>query len=478
MRASLAASFDSIDSMFATVVRAGLALLVVACDPGSDAASRATPNVVLVSIDTLRADATSPYGSHLRTPGFESLAEEAVLFERAFAPASETAPSHATLFTGQEVLRHGVVRNGVPLTDDADTLAELLRGRGYDTAGFASSWVLDARFGWDQGFDVYDATFPEEGATLDKEHLGYSGAPWLEQGFAGLDRRASETHEAVGRWLRVAREPFFLFIHYFDPHLPYLPPREYWARARRLEVDVTGRSHLDLTAEQIRGRITRYHGEVLFVDDAITALVARLRQLELGRPTLLVVTADHGEGMGKHAWMAHSIFLYEELTHVPLLFAWLEPRGAATRIATPVGLRDVAPTIVELTGSSPLPRPDGLSLADSVRDGVEPRERPIFAHQRAHDPSSFAPRSGLPGRKLSVRAQHWKLIRNWDGEDELYDLETDPDEQRNRIRDEREVAARMEALLDEHLEQMPPVDVAPHLSPQVREKLEALGYFE
>jgi arylsulfatase A-like enzyme len=473
-----AAWFDYIGWMITTVVRAGLALLVVACDLGSDTASVAPPNIVLLSIDTLRADATSPYGGRVHTPGFESLAEDGVLFERAFAPSSETAPSHATLFTGQEVLRHGVVRNGVSLPDDANTLAELLRGRGYDTAAFASSWVLDPRFGWSQGFDVYDATFPEEGATLDKEHLGYSGAPWLEQGFAGLDRRASETHEVAGRWLGVAREPFFLFVHYFDPHLPYLPPRDYWARARGLEIDVTGRSHLDLTPEQIRGRITRYHGEVLFVDDAITALVARLRQLELGRPTLLVVTADHGEGMGKHAWMAHSIFLYEELTRVPLLFVWLEPRRAATRIATPVGLRDVAPTIAELTGSPRLPWADGRSLVGSVRDGVEPHGRPIFGHQRAHDPSSFAPRSGLPGRKLSVRAQRWKLIRNWGGEDELYDLEADPDEQRNRIRDEREVVARLDALLDEHLEQMPPIDVAPHLSPEVRGKLEALGYFD
>jgi arylsulfatase A-like enzyme len=376
---ALAASFDYIDSMIMTVVRVGLALLVVACDLGSDTASVALPNVVLVSIDTLRADATSPYGSSVLTPGFESLAQDGVLFERAFAPASETAPSHATLFTGQEVLRHGVVRNGVPLADDANTLAELLRGRGYDTAAFASSWVLDARFGWSQGFDVYDATFSEEGATLDKEHLGYSGAPWLEQD---------------------------------------LPPREYWARAEGLEIDVTGRSHLDLTPEQIRGRIARYHGEVLFVDDAVAALVARLRQLELARPTLLVVTADHGEGMGKHAWMAHSIFLYEELTRVPLLFVWLEPRRAATRIATPVGLRDVAPTIAELSGSPRLSRADGRSLADSVLDGVEPHGQPIFGHQRAHDPASFAPRSGLPGRKLSVRAARWKLIRNWDGEDE------------------------------------------------------------
>ncbi len=172
------------------------------------------------------------------------------------------------------------------------------------------------------------------------------------------------------------------------------------------------------------------------------------------------------------------MFLYEELTRVPLLFVWLEPRGAATRIATPVGLRDVAPTIAELTGSPRLPRADGRSLVASVLEGVEPPERPLFAHQRAHNPSRFPPRSNLPGRKLSVRSQRWKLIRNWDGEDELYDLAVDPDEQRNRIRDEREVVERLDALLDRHLEQMSPSEVETEISPEVRSKLEALGYFE
>ncbi len=466
--------------MIPAVVWVLLALVVMGCSPGSETASPPAPNVVLVSVDTLRADATSPYGGRLRTPEFEALAQDGVLFEHAFAPASETAPSHATLFTGQEVLHHGVLRNGAALGDGADTLAELLRSRGYDTAGFVSSWVLDPRFGWSQGFDVYDATFSEEGATLDKERFdfGYEGAAWLEPGFAGLDRRASQTDEVAARWLGEAREPFFLFVHYFDPHAPYLPPRKYSSRIRQLEIDLSGRSHLGLTPEQILNRIKRYHGEVLYVDDAIAALVARLRQRRLERPTLLVVTADHGEGMGTHAWMEHGMFLYEELTRVPLLFVWLGPRGAATRIATPVGLRDVAPTIAELAGAPGLPRADGRSLLASVREGVEPPERPLFAHQRAHDPSRFAPHSSLPGRKLSVRSQRWKLIRNWDREDELYDLAVDPDEQRNRIRDEREVVERLDALLERHLQQMPPIGVETEISPEVRSKLEALGYFE
>jgi len=464
--------------MFAAPLLFPLALLLVSCGAGSPPDPIVQPNIVLVSVDTLRADATSPYRGPLATPGFEALAAKGVIFERAYAPSPETAPSHATLITGQEVLRHGIPRNGVPLAADLDTLAEQLGDHGYDTGAFVSSWVLDPRFGWDQGFAVYDAIFPEDGATMNKERNRYPGALWLEHEFGGLDRRAVETNAAAGRWLDAAREPFFLFVHYFDPHGPYLPPRKYWPALRSVEIDMSGRSHRRLKEEQLLGRILRYHGEILYVDDALAALVARLRQQERARPTLLVVTSDHGEGLGQHGWMEHSIFLYDELVRVPLLFHWLDGDGESVRIETPVGLRDVAPTIAELAGLPALPAADGRSLAESVRNGAEPAERPLFAHRRAYEASSYERRPGSPGRMASVRTSRWKLIRNWDAEDELYDLEDDPGEHRNRLRDERGVAERLDALLSDHLAEMPPVEVVPDLSPEVRRKLEALGYFE
>jgi arylsulfatase A-like enzyme len=467
-----------LDAMFAAPALFSLAMLLVSCGTGSAPDPVVQPNIVLVSIDTLRADVTSPYRGPLATPGFEALAADGVVFERAYAPAPETAPSHATLITGQDVLRHGVPRNGVPLTADLDTLADQLRDHGHDTAAFVSSWVLDPRFGWGQGFAVYDATFPEEGATMNKQLNRYPGALWLEHEFGGLDRRATATNAAAGRWLDAAREPFFLFVHYFDPHGPYLAPREYWPALRSLEIDLSGRSHGKLKPEQLLGAILGYHGEVLYVDDALSALVARLGQQELARPTLLVVTSDHGEGLGQHGWMEHSIFLYDELVRVPLLFRWLDGERESVRIETPVGLRDVAPTIAELAGMSALAAADGRSLAGSVRNGAEPTERPLFAHRRAYERSSYEKRPGSPGRMASVRTSRWKLIRNWNAEDELYDLENDPGEGRNRLRDERGVAERLDALLTDHLAEMPPVEVVPHLSPEVRRKLEALGYFE
>jgi arylsulfatase A-like enzyme len=338
--------------------------------------------------------------------------------------------------------------------------------------------VLDPRFGWDRGFSVYDATFPEDGATMDKTRNRYPGALWLEHDFGGLDRRAAATNEAAGHWLGAAREPFFLFVHYFDPHGPYIPRREYWPALRKIEIDMDGRSHRRMEPKKLLGRILRYHGEVLYVDDALADLVARLRQRSPERPTLLVVTADHGEGLGQHGWMEHSISLYDELIRVPLLFTWLDAARDAVRIATPVGLSDVAPTLAALAGSPPLSGADGRSLANSIRKGAEPPERPIYGHRRAYDAASFETRPGHPERMASVRTERWKLIRNWKAEDELYDLEEDPGERHNRLQDAPDVADRLSALLDRHLAEMPEVEIVPDVSPEVRRKLEALGYFE
>lgn len=464
--------------MLARLIGSALFFPLLSCGTGPAIDSDARPNVILVSIDTLRADSTSLYRGPLPTPGFEALASRGVVFDRAYAPAPETGPSHATLFTGQEVLRHGVIRNGVPLPEEKQTLAEVFRDAGYATAAFVSSWVLDARFGWDQGFGVYDASFAENGATMNKQRNRYPGALWLEHDFEGLDRRASVTNEAVSGWLTEAREPYFLFVHYFDPHGPYLPPREILPRLREVEVDLKGRSHRKITPRKLKARILRYYGEVLYVDDALSDLVARIESADSSRPTLLVVTADHGEGLGNHGWMEHSIFLYDELVRIPLLFVWLDSQTEAVRIETPVALGDVAPTMIALANLPPLDATDGRSLAKNVRDGSPPPERPIFGHRRAYDPESYKGRPGLPGRMASVRNSRWKLIRNWDAADELYDLHVDPGELQNRIEDEGDIRTELDALLDAHLSGLPTVEIPHEVTPEIRRKLEALGYFE
>ena len=190
-----------------------LVLAQMACGAAED---REAPNVILVSVDTLRADALGSYGSPYPTPALDGLAAEGVLFERAYAPAALTAPSHVSLLTGRDPLQHRVIRNGLVLPGELEFIAERFTSAGYASAGFVSSFVLDVRFGWNQGFAVYDSHFPEEGATVPKER-GTPGMFFLKHDFGGFDRRADVAVDAALAWLEDAPEPYFLFVHLVRP---------------------------------------------------------------------------------------------------------------------------------------------------------------------------------------------------------------------------------------------------------------------
>jgi arylsulfatase A-like enzyme len=459
-----------------------LALLALAWLPACEEAQfgGAAPNVVLISVDTLRADALSPYGGPVVTPTFERLAREGVLFERAYAPAPETAPSHASLLTGQRVLRHGVTGNGLPLAGQHETLAEAFRRQGYATAAFVSSWVLDPRFGWSQGFDVYDATFPDEGATMDKADA-YPGAIWVGRKFRGLDRRAVETTLAAERWLRDAPEPFFLFVHYFDPHRPYVPPPSFAQRVRDVPFDVSGRHFPGLSPHALLGVARGYQAEVLYLDDSLGELLAAVDARTDVERTLVVMTADHGEGLGDHGWLEHGVNLHDEQLHVPLVFRWRGRLPAGRRIETPLSVRVVAPTIADLAWLGEFEPPGGRSIAEDLRAGREPESLPVFAQRRPHRATDEIPEDvlkllGPAGRTLAVRHGRWKLIRSEGAPPELYDVESDPDETRNVSRDHPELARELSALIDELIAENPPPPEPAALEPEVTDKLRALGY--
>jgi len=430
------------------------------------------PNVVLISVDTLRADALGAYGGPLATPSFDRLAREGVLYARAFAPTPATAASHATLFTAQEPQRHGLLRNGESLADAATTLAEVFAAHGYTTAAFVSSFVLDPRFGFAQGFAHYDATLPESGATMGKGRA-YPGAFFRDERFAGFDRRATRTTDAALHWLDQAPEPFFVFVHYFDPHAPYAPPAVFAERASGMPVSLDGRNARGVAPEQLEKMIRLYHGEVLYIDDSLAALldgIARSAQ----RPTLTAVTADHGEGLGQHHWIEHALYLYEEQLRVPLLLSWPGALPAGRRVATPVALGDVAPTLLELAGL-PLPAPiDGRSLAGAARGGPDPAPRPLFGLRRL-----VSEEGGLDkGVKLSVRRDPWKYIWASERPHELYQLAADPGERRSVLAQHEDVAAELRALLEAHVAALPQMRDAAPLSDETRAALRALGYVE
>ena len=416
------------------------------------------PNLVLISLDTTRRDHGSVYGyGRETTPNLERLAAEGVLFSLAYAPAPTTGPSHATLFTSLHPITHRVVKNGRVLVPAHRTLAERLRERGWATAGVVSSYVLDARFGWDQGFELWDDDFDRATATT----MVPSGG-----GVEVFDRTAGATTRRAVTWLESERDtsrPFFLFVHYMDPHEPWVAPPEFVKRFRTPDVPADG----------VSGLIARYDAEIAFTDHELGELLAALDRLGLKEDTIVAVSADHGEGLLQHGELHHGTQLYEEQMRVPLLLRW--PRGlpAGRVIDGAVSLIDLAPTLLELAGVPPEAGDamQGRSLAP-VLEGRAPLDpaRPIFL---------FRPNNtDIPGEQYAVRQGDWKLIRGpGEGRRELFDLSQDPRELADRAAAEAARADELERQIAAWLREHERPDPAPGgVSPEDLERLRALGY--
>jgi arylsulfatase A-like enzyme len=428
------------------------------------------PNVVVISIDTLRADALGVYGGPMPTPGLDRLAGDGVLMQWAFAPTPTTAPSHATLFSGRDVQTHGTVGNG-RLSLPQLPLAEAFRSAGYATAGFVSSYVLSRDLGWATSFDHFDDRFEAHVGGLEQMNLDMPGDLKPFEG-RPLDRHGLSTASAVRAWLQSAPEPFFLFIHLFDPHTPYQARSFYLRRLRDVRFDAEGRVTPQFSNDAIKHAMLGYHAEVLFADEALQSILRAIEQRGLRDRTIVSVTADHGEGLGQHGWMGHTVHLYDEQIRVPWILRWPKMLKAGTRVVAPVGLVDVAPTIAELAGVT-LPGPvDGRSLAEALRAGVEPDVLPVFG-VRPPLGESYAQ---YAREKRFVRTDRWKLIRGEGQPDELYDLLQDPGETRNLAAERPTITAELGALLDARTAAAPLEQRQLDLSPEQSDALKALGY--
>ena len=442
-----------------------LCLLGAGCAPEPPAPA----NLLLVSLDTTRADHLSAYGyARDTTPVLRELAAAGTRFAQAYAAAATTAPSHATLFTSLYPLAHGIVRNGLELRPAELTLAEILRERGYATAAFVSSFVLDARFGFAQGFELYDDDFDPGQASFPAGH------EWRDQEIpGGFDRRADETTRRTVEWLATGRDParpFFLFVHYFDPHAPMSPPEPYAARF----APEPGAPRLDL-------RISRYDGEIAFVDEQIGALLDALARAGLDERTLVAVTADHGEGLLQHGQMAHGVHLYDEAVRVPLLLRWPGVVPAGRVVETPVALVDLAPTLLELLGVPAQERGfQGGSLARALAEGgaLDP-ERPVHLQRRHYDGEQVGD-EWVEGDLYGVRQGRWKYLESGDGSRrELYDLAEDPGETVNLEASHPAEARRLAAGIARWKAASRRGGEAPKdLTGSEREGLRALGYVE
>jgi len=424
------------------------------------------PNLLLITLDTTRRDHCSVYGyERPTTPNLERVASEGVRFALAYAPSSTTAPSHATLFTSLYPITHRVTRNGRLLLPEYQTLAERLAERGWSAAGFVSSYVLAARFGFGQGFGVFDADFEPATAKVNPE-------AWHTEGVEAVDRRGDATTGRVLAWLEHGREqkrPFFLFVHYFDPHSPYDPPPEF---ADKFPLAAGPR-------QSLRTQIARYDAEIAFADAQIGELLAALDRLGLSQDTLVAITADHGEGLMQHGVLGHGVQLYEEQVRVPLLLRWPGHLPAGRIVEGAVSLIDLAPTLLELVGlADAAGGMQGQSLVPVLTGAAVPDpSRPIFLFRREYEPGRV---EGQPvaGEKFGVRLGDFKLVLGpQEGTRELFDVLHDPRERRELLAVEPARAAELEKQIGDWLAQDRREGPAPDaISDEDLERLRALGY--
>jgi len=366
------------------------------------------PNVLLVTIDTLRADRVGCYGhAPALTPTLDGLASRGVRFATAVAHVPLTGPSHASVLTGVTPLGHGFRDNGgYVLLAEVRTAAEDFGKAGYRTAAFVSGFPLNRRFGFDRGFEAYDDHFPKGNDPRRAAHV---------------ERFADATTDAVLRWLETpdatpGRRPFFLWVHYYDPHAPYEPPGELAAR--------------------FRGE--PYDGEVAFVDQQLGRLLRRLEEkAELAR-TLILATSDHGEGLGEHGEVSHGLFIYDSTLKVPFVVAG--PGVSPGRIDPTVARGiDVLPTLLDLAGMKARPEIEGRSLRPAI-EGREMSDAPAYAE-------TLYPLRELGWAPLFAwRTSRHKMIEA--PTPELYDLESDPGETQNRAARENGPDTGQPALLD------------------------------
>jgi len=395
-------------------------------------------NVVLISIDTCRADHLGCYGYRGgTTPHIDRLAEEGALFESAMAPVPLTLPSHATLLTGTWPVYHGVHDNeGFRLAEESVTLAETLAAHGLATAGIVSSHVMGAKFGLAQGFGSYRDEVPGKNSPYVKDPTE-------------LERGATETAALAVDWLDGhAGEDFFLFVHFFDPHAPYDPP----ALFRERFPD------------------SPYAGEIAHVDAAIGTILETLRRLGVYDQTLIVVVGDHGESLGEHGESRHGYFVYQPTMRVPLVVRG--PGGArGVRIVEPVSLADVFPTVLDVLGF-PIPeQAQGLSLAPALGDErAAPADRAVYLESALPTVLGATP-------LLGVVHGRYKYVHT--ARPELYDLEQDPAESDNLIERTPELAQRLRGELEDILlrhGRAPDDGSELALGEEERARLRSLGY--
>lgn len=415
------------------------------------------PNIILITLDTTRADHLSCYGYKRQTsPNLDLLAKESVLYTRAIATSSWTLPSHASIFTGKFTTSHGARKdpNGPLILTDAIhgpqewqkqrarglsknelTLARILRENGYVTAAVVGGPWMKKIFGLNEGFDFYD----DAGIT------SYNGRP------------ASQITSGAINWIEKSLgKKFFLFLNYFDPHFPFEPP-EGFATAflpKNKRID-----------DYWYTRTALYDAEILYMDHYIGKLIQNIKANNLYENTLIIVTADHGELLGEHGKVLHGNDLYQEEIHVPLMVRYPGTEVPSTRKDTPVQLLDIFALILDRLG---------LKLPEGIQAGVPPQVgHPILSETYP------LPTLSSEGSWRAIFEGDFKFIWNSKGHHMLFDCRNDPFENINLIWQHPQQAQRMEARLNNYLMKLPapgPAQPARELDSDTKKALKSLGY--
>jgi arylsulfatase A-like enzyme len=441
-----------------------LALLLSGCSRKQDIAAKY--NVLLITLDTTRRDHLGCYGhGGGLTPNLDALAKDGVRFDMAISTSAATPPSHASILTGLNNYRHGVrviyAESGYRLPDDAPILSSMLQDHAWQTGAFLSSFTVSSFYGFDRGFDVFDEGLgiPAEESMKSRDD-GFWNWP-LKQN----QRRCDETTEHVISWLQQTEEPFFAWVHYWDPHdTEMLPPREILTRFVSAGQDASTQNRM------------AYQAEVYYMDSQIGRLIQHLKENGQYNNTIIAVVADHGQGLGDHDWWYHRI-LYQEQIQLPLIMrvpGW--PDGEV--ISDLVRTIDIAPTVLDVLDIDIPAALEGRSVSPLVHGKTDP---PRIAYADAINMfdlnAMMVTRRPHDGLVYCATDGEWKLIHRptLSGKDELYHLTTDPAELRNLIAAQTEQAERLKRVLDRfdgYVEK--PFGEA--LDPKVLKRLKSLGY--
>ncbi len=468
--------------LLAAALSAGLAFVGSPQDrPIRPPAAPESPNILLVSIDSLRSDHLHCYGYPRQTsPTIDRLAAQGAIFTTVVAPTSWTLPSHLTMLTSLPPLRHGVVNDGLRLDEDALTLAEVLWRAGYSTAGFVSGPYLDASYGFSQGFDTYD----DYSVAKPSDRLSHRGVT------------SPKLVDVVTKWLvgwssAGRKRPFFLFAHMWDVHYDYTPPPpydtmfdpEYTGTVTGENVESDSRIRKGMAPRDLEHLIALYDGEIRYTDEYLSRILDVLISLEVFDDTIVVLTADHGEEFFEHGRKTHRQALYDESVLVPLIIRFPPRVSAGLVVPQQVRLMDIPPTILSLAGIN---RPAEFGIAAEAATYAERDLSPLMTDDRSG--SLVSPPAFLdlhPGSQeglYAIRTDRYKLLQlSPEGLYELFDLIADPGEHVNLLEHESDRVKALSltlAMWKEHWRQRA------HLAQQIRltrdqeEKLRSLGYIK